>query len=190
MRISNLFILNRVADIVPTLVIFSITFSLNTGVIGNYIHLSYEKMIVISAVIVSVSLLLFILKTKVMIYIRDFFATGKIFLADIISWTVLTVACGVFSMILDAKALHMDLPTSFLLLCYTIGIAISVLPISISGIGTREIAFIFLMNLIGIVPEKAVAISFLEFIVMPLLALATLYAVSLIGMKYEDRSNH
>ena len=190
MRISNLFILNRVADIVPTLVIFSITFSLNTGFIGNYIHLSYEKMIVISVVIVSVSLLLFILKTKVMIYIRDFFATGKIFLADIISWTVLTVACGVFSMILDAKALHMDLPTSFLLLCYTIGIAISVLPISISGIGTREIAFIFLMNLIGIVPEKAVAISFLEFIVMPLLALATLYAASLIGMKYEDRANH
>jgi hypothetical protein len=46
------------------------------------------------------------------------------------------------------------------------------------------------MNLIGIVPEKAVAISFLEFIVMPLLALVTLYAVSLIGMKYEDRANH
>jgi uncharacterized membrane protein YbhN (UPF0104 family) len=189
MRISNLFILNRVADIVPTLVIFGITFSLNSGFIGSYIHLSYDKMIALSAVTILALFLFFILKTKIMIYVKDFFATGRIFFSDIFIWTILIVTCGIFSMIFDAKALHMDLATSFLLLCYTIGIAISVLPISISGIGTREIAFIFLMNLVGIAPEKAIAISFLEFIVMPLIALATLYAASLIGVKYEDCYN-
>ena len=121
--------------------------------------------------------------------LKDFLSAGKDFLFSIIILTVISVICSILNIIIDAKALYLDIPVSYLLLCYIVGIGITVLPISLSGIGTREIAFIFLMELIHIPSEKAIALSFLEFIIIPFLALAMLYAVAFIGVHYENRYN-
>jgi hypothetical protein len=189
MRISNIFILNRVADVTATLILFGITFYLNVYLINPYLHVSYQKIIAIFCIVSAVLLLIFFLKAQVMAYVKDFLSAGKTFLSSAINLTVGIAICTIFSVISNAKALHLDISPSFLLLCYSVGITISVLPISISGIGTREITFIFLMKLVNVPSEKAIAFSFIEFIFMPLLSLATLYVVALIG-EYRENSRH
>jgi hypothetical protein len=87
----------------------------------------------------------------------------------------------------DAMTLRLDMPKSYVLLCYMMGSLISVIPISVAGIGTRDILFIFLMSLVAISPEKAVAFSALGFIIIPFLSLFIIYAVSFIGIRYENR---
>jgi len=189
MRISNVFILNRAADILATLILFGIVLYLNAGLMSPYLSLSYPKSVVIFSVVFAALLLIFFFRTRVMVYVKDFLQAGKTFLAVTVNLTVFVVACTILSVILNAKALHVDVSPSFLLLCYTVGIAISVLPISISGIGTREITFVFLMKLVNVSSEKAIAFSFLEFLFMPLFCLATLHLVALIG-EYRENSHH
>jgi hypothetical protein len=188
-RISSVFILSRAADILATLILFGIMFYLNAGLMVPYLRLSYRKIVIIFSLVFAAMLLVFFLRTKVMVYMKDFLAAGKTFLAVTVNLTVFTVICTILSVVLNAKALHIDVSPSFLLLCYAVGIAISVLPISISGIGTREITFVFLMKLVDVPSEKAIAFSFLEFLFMPLLCLATLHVVALIG-EYRENSHH
>ncbi len=189
MRISNIFILNRIADISATLILFGITFYLNVSIINPLIQVSYRKIIAFLCILSAILLSIFFLKAKIMAFIRDFLSAGKTFLASTINLTVVTAICTISSVILNSKALHLDISPSFLLLCYTVGTAISILPISISGIGTREIVFVFLMKLAGVPSEKAIAFSFMEFIFMPLFCLATLYIVALIG-EYRENSHN
>jgi hypothetical protein len=74
-------------------------------------------------------------------------------------------------------------------LAISVRIAITVLPISIAGMGTREITSVFLMKLVKVSSEKAIAFSFLQFLLMPLLCLATLHAAALMG-EYLENSRH
>ncbi len=189
MRISSVFILNRAADILATLILFGIMFYLNAGLIAPYLRLSYQKIVIIFSAVFAALLLIFFLRTKVMVYVRDFLSTGKTFLALTVNLSVFVVVCTILAVVFNAKALNIDVSSSFLLLCYTVGIAISVLPISISGIGTREITFVFLMKLVNVSSEKAIAFSFLEFLFMPLFCLATLHVVALVG-EYRENSHH
>ena len=186
MRISSVFILSRAADILATLILFGIMFYLNAGLMAPYLRLSYQKVVIIFSFVFAALLLIFFLRTKAMMYIKDFLSAGKTFLAVTANLTIFVVICTILAVILNAKALHIDVSPSFLLLCYVVGIAISVLPISLSGIGTREITFVFLMKLVNVPSEKAIAFSFLEFLFMPLFCLATLHLVALIG---EHREN-
>ena len=189
MRISNIFIYNRVADVLSALVLFGICFYFNAYLLYAYIYVSYKKVVVILCILFAVSFIFLLTKSKFKAYIDDFLSVGKTFFSDTIILTLIIVMCSISSTILDAKALHIDVSTSFLLLTYTVGIAISVLPISISGIGTREITYIFLMNLVNIPSEKAIALSFLAFIFIPLASLATLYIITLIGVNNENSHN-
>jgi uncharacterized membrane protein YbhN (UPF0104 family) len=117
---------------------------------------------------------------------KDFLLVGKNFLPDMIFLTMIIALCNVFSIYFSAKALNINIPTSFLLFCYTVGIAISILPISISGIGTREMAYIFLMNLVNIPSEQAIALSVLGCILLPIITCVALYIIALIGENYEN----
>ena len=60
----------------------------------------------------------------------------------------------------------MDLPINFITITLFMAISnlISFIPISISGLGTRDATLIFLFSLIGLKPELAVSYAFLVFI--------------------------
>ena len=60
----------------------------------------------------------------------------------------------------------MDLPINFITITLFMAISnlISFIPISISGLGTRDATLIFLFSLIGLEPELAVSYAFLVFI--------------------------
>ena len=60
-----------------------------------------------------------------------------------------------------ALAIGIDTGVLFFVLIIPVLSLLDLLPISISGIGTRDIALIFLFSLKGISPEQAVAFSLL-----------------------------
>lgn len=188
-RISNIFIMNRVVDVISTLIIFGVSFYLNFYLIDTYIHVSNKKLFLFLFIFITLIALILLLRKKIANYLADLGSTAKTFIPDTALISISIVLCVIFSVIFDAKALNISITTSYLLLCYTAGIAITVLPISISGIGTREITHIFLLEIINIRPEKAVALSLVQFIFIPLLSLLTLYIIAQIGVCYENSNN-
>jgi len=188
-RISNIFIMNRVVDIISTLIIFGISFYINAHYLNTYFNFSNKKLLLSFLLIFIMICVIVLLRKKIMFYLSDLISTAKTFIPDTALISVSIVISVIFSVIFDARALNIDIPVSYLLFCYTAGIAITVLPISISGIGTREIAYIFLLEIININPEKAVALSLIEFVFIPLLSLLTMYIISIIGVCHENRYN-
>jgi uncharacterized membrane protein YbhN (UPF0104 family) len=189
MRITSVFILNRIADTVATSLLFGIVLFMNIGLMKGLIDVNYRKAIFMVIGMFAVLLVICAFWNSLKAYVQDILTAGREFSVETGLLTVLTVVCSIFSVYWNAKALHIEIPTGFLLLCYTIGIGITMLPISFSGIGTREMAFVFLMNLVSIPSEQAIAVSFMEFIVIPLLSLCTLYMISLVGVRYENRDH-
>ncbi|MBZ0220331.1 MAG: flippase-like domain-containing protein [Candidatus Methylomirabilis sp.] len=61
------------------------------------------------------------------------------------------------------SGLGMDVPVGYYFLFIPLTTAISMLPISLSGLGIREGAFIFLFTMIGASKEQAIALSLLWF---------------------------
>src|SRR3989337_2338488 len=71
------------------------------------------------------------------------------------------------------RGLGMDIPLAYYFLFIPLTTVISMLPISLSGLGIREGAFIFLFTMVGATKEQAITLSLLWF--------ATAALVSMIG---------
>ena len=78
------------------------------------------------------------------------------FSVGILSWLV--VGIGGY---LIALSLSLNISYWYVLVSLAISSIVALLPISISGLGTREATFIFLFSIINIVPEEAVSFSLL-----------------------------
>jgi len=76
-----------------------------------------------------------------------------------------------FVVFLFARGLGAELSLPYVLSCAAIGVAVALLPVSISGMGTRDAVFIALMGSRGVSAELAVAISFL-YLVFGILSVA------------------
>jgi uncharacterized protein (TIRG00374 family) len=64
--------------------------------------------------------------------------------------------------------LSLDLNISFFytMLCFSVVALLGILPISISGIGTRDISLIFFFNIVGVSTENAMAVSFIDLVLL------------------------
>jgi len=107
------------------------------------------------------------LKDKISVYYDDFFSGLFVFSHDRTRFFS-SVTVGIISWIppfvygyLLALAIGIDTGVLFFVLIIPVLSLLDLLPISISGIGTRDIALIFLFSLKGISPEQAVAFSLL-----------------------------
>ena len=107
------------------------------------------------------------LKSKVTLYYDDFFSGLFTFYQDR-SRFISSVTIGIISWIppfiygyLLALSIGIDTGVLFFVLVIPVLSLLDLLPISISGIGTRDVALIFLFGLKGISPEQAVAFSLL-----------------------------
>lgn len=107
------------------------------------------------------------LKNKVTMYYDDFFSGLVTFYRDR-SRFISSVGIGILSWIppfvygyLLALSIGIDTGLLFFVLVIPVISLLDLLPISISGIGTRDVALIFLFGLKGISPEQAVAFSLL-----------------------------
>ncbi len=63
-----------------------------------------------------------------------------------------------------AKAINIDVPLLFFLAIFPIVYILTVLPISLGGLGVREGALAYLMTRVGILPSDAVMLSFLIYL--------------------------
>jgi glycosyltransferase 2 family protein len=107
------------------------------------------------------------LKDKVTLYYNDFFSGLVTFYYDRRRF-FLSIGVGIISWIppflygyLLALSIGIDTGILFFILVIPVLSLLDLLPISISGIGTRDVALIFLFGLKGISPEQAVAFSLL-----------------------------
>lgn len=188
-RISNIFIFCRISDLLSVFLLFALFLAVNRRIIGGYLEVNYEPLFIFICATV--------LLLPVALFFRKGLETAWKDLRGIMSetaWQALIYAIFIYlfytlSAMCDAEALGLDTPKSYILLGYMIGSLVTILPISIAGIGTREMLFIFLLNLSHVSPEKAVALSALGFLIIPYLSLFGIYVMSLIGTCYENRRN-
>jgi len=118
-------------------------------------------------------------KEKIKVNFNDFYRDLKILnKKSIIKVSLLTVLVWLvyfFQMFLLAKALSIDISFVYLAVCACIAGLITLIPISISGIGTRDITLIVLFSFLSISRESAVAVSMLILsmsVVMAIIGLA------------------
>ncbi|MEK7864195.1 MAG: lysylphosphatidylglycerol synthase domain-containing protein, partial [Nitrospirota bacterium] len=71
---------------------------------------------------------------------------------------------AILSMYIIARGLGQHIYLSYFFIFFPIIVTISTLPISISGIGLREGAFVLLFGMAGVKPEMATAMSFAWFL--------------------------
>lgn len=178
-------VIDRLIDIV---LLFSIAF---VGICGFSIFYHIEILSISSAILIIIGILagiyivtnrpllsillrpfftIFIpkhLKSKVSIYFDDFFQGLFTFYHDR-SRFYSSIGIGVLSWIppfvygyLLGLSIGIDTGILFFVLVIPVISLLDLLPISISGIGTRDVALIFLFGLRGISPELAVAFSLL-----------------------------
>jgi len=114
-------------------------------------------------------------KEKVKVSFNDFYinlkilnrmSILKIFIMTVFAWAIYFVQ--VFFL---AKALGISISFIYLSICACISALIALIPISISGIGTRDMTFIILFSLLAIEKEFAVAVSMLILFTSVLMAL-------------------
>lgn len=63
-----------------------------------------------------------------------------------------------------ALAIHVQIPYLAFIFLFPIATIVGMIPITLAGIGTREVALIGLLSIYGVTPEQAIAISLLGFI--------------------------
>ena len=68
--------------------------------------------------------------------------------------------------LLIGKALQINVPFSFCIILYPLAGTFAALPFSLNGLGLREGAYLFLLGLIGITPEKGIAFGLLLFLIV------------------------
>jgi len=182
-------VLDRVIDIV-LLVIFASLASIAFFFTYNLTVLPFEILILTGILIFAMIFLLFkekylriILrpafnllvpenfKKKIKIGFSDFFLSVKLvlknkfeFLLAIVIGIVVWIISIVFTYYL-ALSINLNIPFEFMFLLYPIITLGDILPISVSGLGTREAIIIFLFSFISFTPEHAVSFSILLFLV-------------------------
>lgn len=105
--------------------------------------------------------------------------------------TFLSIAAYLFFFLttyIIALGFNVHIPFIYLSLCIAISSIVSLFPISISGIGTREAIFIFLLNKIFIGKEMAVLISFIDGTVLGLLMASLFWLVNYLYDKLKSMS--
>lgn len=68
-----------------------------------------------------------------------------------------------------ARSLGLDVPFLYLGLSLSVATLVSLLPVSVGGLGTREAVFIILLGRVSISPESAVILSFIDLVVFTVL---------------------
>lgn len=81
----------------------------------------------------------------------------------------------ILSVYIIALGLGQKIPVLPLLVFFPIIVTVSTIPISISGLGIREAAFVLLLGMLGVTPDAATAISFAWFLSIATGGLAGLY---------------
>ncbi len=109
------------------------------------------------------------MKERVSIGFSSFFSALKLvekkpllFLSSVLLGLVIWVV-GTFFFYLLAVSLSIGMPLEFTFLVFPVISLLDLIPISVSGIGTRDVSLVFLLSFVSVASEGAVALSLLFF---------------------------
>ncbi len=184
-RIGNVYLLNNLLDLVFAILIFVVCITLNPelfGIVRIKLGAWYVVLFIVMAVFFAALFLIYRnrISQRVSYFLEEVVESFKL---SVKSSLILTLAVWVvygLSCYLEAKVFYVNLPFSYLLLVYVAGSVITAIPISVAGVGTRDLAFIYLLGLNGVKPERAFLLSLFSFIINPLLAISLLYFFTLV----------
>jgi hypothetical protein len=100
---------------------------------------------------------------------EEFTAISKKTVIPMSAFSVLTYLCMFCQFFALACGLGLVAPFLYLGLSLSLATLVSLLPISIGGLGTREAVFILMLGKIAISPESAVLLSFIDLVVFAVL---------------------
>ncbi len=182
-RIANIYFLCNITDFTVILFLCIVSLSLNYRFVINLISFDlkgYYNLIIVSSVAVCFLLLIFLIFYKKILSVikKILFDLSELFKNSSKTLAVLTFfvyIAYVTACYFDALTFNIKIDFFYLVFVYTLGSLISVIPISVNGLGTREAVFIFLMNIKGILNESSFALSIFAFVLAPLLILFLFY---------------
>src|SRR3989344_3685392 len=109
------------------------------------------------------------MKERVSICFSSFFSALKLvekkpllFISSVLLGLVIWVV-GTFFFYLLAVSLSIGMPLEFTFLVFPVISLLDLIPISVSGIGTRDVSLVFLLSFVSVASEGAVALSLLFF---------------------------
>jgi uncharacterized membrane protein YbhN (UPF0104 family) len=185
--ITNIFVINRVSDMLALVALFAVCLSMNANLLDPYLTIRYSRLTLLAGFAAALILGALLLRSKVSAYARGLAKDARALLVPSMLYSVGTYLCYVLCAVGNGQALRLSVRTSFLLLAFTMGSLVRVLPISVAGIGTRDLLLVFVMGLVGVPAEKAVTLSFAGFILIPYMSLFSLLAGSHLGALYANR---
>ncbi len=184
-RIGNVYLLNNLLDLIFAVLIFFVCIALNPelfGIVKVKFGVWYAVFFLVMAVLFVALFLIY--KNRISQRISYFFneivesfrlSVKSSLILTFVVWVVYVLSCY-----LEAKIFYINLSLSFLVLVYVAGSVITAIPISVAGLGTRDLAFIYLLGLNGIEPEKAFLLSLFSFIINPIAAMTFLYLITVV----------
>ena len=117
------------------------------------------------------------MRTKTVDWLKNFFDAVKCFLTVKISFSVVITfviyLLFFIQCILLAYAMNLHIDMFYLIFCVVVFSSLSILPISVSNMGTREFTLIFMFVYIGLTREQAVTYSLLFFLIINLFSALT-----------------
>ncbi len=187
-RIANIYFLCNFTDFLVILLLCGLSLIFNYNVIFNFISLKnivgYKMLLFLLIFLVFFSGLFVLFRKnisslikKVLTDVRELVVNSR---NTLCSYTLFIYSAYVLAFYFDARTFNINIEFFFLLFVYTLGSLISVIPISINGLGTREAVFIFFMHIKGISNENSFALSLFAFLFAPLLVLLGFYFFVLI----------
>jgi len=186
-RIAAVFVFNRVCDLASVVLLMLLFFFMEGDRLRGFLGLKQGNTVILLAMALLLGAVCLLFRERLRQVAGDFIDLASRNWGPALCYVLFIYLCYTLCAFSEARALHLELPGGFLLLSYFLGSLISILPISVAGIGTRELVFVFLLKLVGIAPEGAVALSTLGFLLVPSLTLCLIYLVSLMGERHEAR---
>ena len=182
--VAAVFLFNRACDL-ASILLLALVLAAGQGRLWGLFGVERGKVLVAAGVAALAALFWALLRERVA---RG--ARGVLLLASRNWGTALVYAffiylCYALGALCEARALGMGVSWGYLLITFLLGSLVTVAPVSVAGIGTRDLLFVFLLRLAGATPEAAVALSSLGFLLLPSLSLCLIYLVSVLGERYE-----
>lgn len=116
---------------------------------------------------------------------RNFRYLGEVTLSSLFMYLFFAL-----SVIVSAGAVGIDIGKINVIRISAVGILSQAIPLTPLGVGTRDLSLIALLSSFGISREKALVFSWIEFIVVAVIALALVYASSLLWESLKGKKSY
>ena len=182
-RVANIYLLCNVTDFSVIFMLCIFSFFLNYNYIINLLSLNMQGsfsylMWLLLVIVLLLCIVLFFYKKIILILKKIIYDIKELFINSLKTlklMTLLIYMSYLLACFFDAKTFNIEINFFYLVFVYTLASLITVVPISVNGLGTREALIIFLMHLKHIENEKSFALSIFAFILAPITVFLMFY---------------